>query len=497
MFRSAVTRLLGLQFGDDKLDFLETVLARRAKEAGQDSGSYLRSLEEGPTGKGEAAALAEALTVTETFFLRNGDHFKALVSEALPRRLNASFPRRRLRIVSAACASGEEAYSLAIVLKENFPDFAPGELSITAVDVNPAMLRIAAEGLYSTWSMRETPSAMRDKYFRAAGKNFQLREDILGAVRFEHRNLAEPNSDLWQPSSLDVVFCRNMLMYLSPEAAVALVARIARALAPGGYLFLGHAETLRGLSRDFHLCHTHETFYYRRQDSAEILDLPPPQVPAAVVEPEGPMAWDPSLSWVEAIQRSSQRIADLAGASPARDQAAAVLAGVPGESRNLAPIFELMGRERFTDALESLERLTQGGERDGDVQLLGAVLLANLGRRAEAREACLRLLARDEFNAGAHYVLALCHEHAGDLAAAVDEDRTAVYLDPGFALPLMHLGLLARRAEPWRSRVYLGQALQLLAREDSSRVLLFGGGFSRQGLLQICRNALDSCEVAP
>jgi chemotaxis protein methyltransferase CheR len=496
IFRSAVTRLLGLQFGDEKLEFLDTVLARRAKETGQDSGSYLRGLDQGPAGSGEAAALAEALTVTETFFLRNGDHFKALVSEALPLRLKACFPHRRLRIVSAACASGEEAYSLAIILKENFPDFAPGDLAITAVDVNPAMLRIAAEGLYSTWSMRETSAALRDKYFRPVGKNFQVREDILDAVRFEHRNLVEPNSDLWRTASLDVVFCRNMLMYLSPEAAVALVSRIARALAPGGYLFLGHAETLRGLSRDFHLCHTHETFYYRRQDGAESTDLPAHQAPPALVEAYEPLSWDPSLSWVESIQRSSQRIADLAGASP-RDHAAAALAGVPGESRSLAPILELMGRERFADALESLERMSLGGERDGDVQLLGAVLLANLGRRDEAREACLRLLARDEFNAGAHYVLALCHEHAGDLSAAVEEDRTAVYLDPGFALPLMHLGLLARRAEPWRSRVYLGQALQLLAREDSSRILLFGGGFSRQGLLQICRNALDSCEVAP
>ncbi|HTB22547.1 MAG TPA: protein-glutamate O-methyltransferase CheR [bacterium] len=496
IFRSAVTRLLGLQFGDDKLDFLESVLARRAKEAGQDTGSYLRGLAEGPTGSGEAGALAEALTVTETFFLRNGDHFRALVSEAIPRRLQAGLPSRRLRMVSAACASGEEAYSLAMVLRENFPELAPGDLSITAVDINPAMLRLAAAALYSPWAMRETPPAMRDTYFRAVGKNFQVREDIRDAVRFEHRNLVEPNSDLWQPSSLDVVFCRNMLMYLSPEAAVVLVSRIARALAPGGYLFLGHAETLRGLSRDFHLCHTHETFYYRRQDGADILDLSIPRESPAPAAVEPAAAWLGTLSWMDAIQRSSNRIAELAQAAPPGDSSAPPRTGPAAESRNLAPVLELMGRERFADALESLERITQGGQQDGDALLLGAVLQANLGRLAEAREACQRLLVGDEFNAGAHYVMALCREHAGEVAAAAEEDRTAVYLDPSFALPHLHLGLLARKEEPRRSRVYLEQALQLLAREDSSRVLLFGGGFSRQGLLQICRNALDSCEVA-
>jgi chemotaxis protein methyltransferase CheR len=499
-FRACVARLLGLQFGDDKLDFLGGVLALRAKALGFAAEEYLGRLSLGIVGREEWGALAEALTVTETYFFRNQDHFRALVETALPQRLAVSRQDRPLRIVSAACASGEEPFTLAMILAEAFPGLAPGRCLIMAVDASPAMLKKASEGLYSTWALRETPDAMKEKYFSAEGRLYRLREDIRSAVQFEQRNLAEANPDLWRPGSLDAVFCRNLLMYLEPEAAVALVERMARALAPGGFLFLGYAETLRGLSRDFHLCHTHDTFYYRRLDSEEEADLSRTASIARDVgeAPLAATAWNPGLPWVDTIARASTRIADLDTASalgtprPASAVLPAERAGVSGQA------LDFMRHERFAEALDSLgARPPGGGAEDGDSLLLRAVLLTNLGRLPEARAVCQSLLAADEFNAGAHYVMALCCEHAGDDAAAAEEDRTAVYLDATFSLPCLHLGLLARRmAEGWRTRGYLERALQLLAREDAARILLFGGGFSRDGLVEICRSALHSAQEA-
>jgi chemotaxis protein methyltransferase CheR len=145
-----------------------------------------------------------------------------------------------------------------------------------------------------------------------------------------------------------------------------------------------------------------------------------------------------------------------------------------------------------------MQRLPQESGHDPDVLLLHAALLTHRGRLAEAEEACRRLLDVDELSAGAHYLLALCREGARDRTSAMNHDQVAIYLDPGFAMPHLHLGLLARRAgERAAAQKELGEALLLLQREDVSRVLLFGGGFNREALVALCRTELMGCGGKP
>jgi chemotaxis protein methyltransferase CheR len=154
--------------------------------------------------------------------------------------------------------------------------------------------------------------------------------------------------------------------------------------------------------------------------------------------------------------------------------------------------------EHFTEALDLVQALPPESANDPDVLLLQAVLLAHSGRLAPAEDMCRRLLEIDELNSGAHYVLALCREGARDQSAAASHDQVAVYLDPAFAMPRLHLGLLARRAGDCdAARRELGQALELLQREDASRLLLFGGGFNREALLGLCRAELIACGGKP
>jgi chemotaxis protein methyltransferase CheR len=128
---------------------------------------------------------------------------------------------------------------------------------------------------------------------------------------------------------------------------------------------------------------------------------------------------------------------------------------------------------------------------DPEALLLRAALLTHSGQLDVAERMCAELLELDELNAGAHYLLALCREGAGDRAAAIDHDQVAVYLDPAFAMPRLHMGLLARRAgQRAVARRELGLALPLLQREDAARLLLFGGGFNRDTLAALCRAEL-------
>jgi chemotaxis protein methyltransferase CheR len=486
-FRSAVAVNLGLQFDDGKLEFLTDVLLRRLDATGYDADVYLTRLEANGLG-GEAGALAEELTVGETHFFRNRDQFRAFSEIALPDRTRARTASRQLRLLSAGCASGEEAYSLAIAIREARLD--PScDVSILGVDINPAVLLKASRARYSTWALRETSTDLRDRWFQSDGRSFEVDETVRALVRFEERNLTQDESLHWQPEAYDVIFCRNVLMYFTREAASAVVTRLARSLKPGGYLFLGHAETLRGVSTDFHLRHTHDAFYYQRKDRLEQQRVPasfPAEVAPAVVQ-----AIEGGEAWLDAVRRGAERIEAL---TAARRRVSAAPRPAPRgvtPSWNLDRAFELLRDERFTEALDAMQRFPAESMRDPDALLLHGALLAHRGRLAEAEALCLRLLEIDELSAGAHYLLALCREGASDDPNAAHHDRVASYLDPGFAMPRFHLGLLARRrGDSIAARRELEHALVLLQREDASRVLLFGGGFSRDTLVEICRREL-------
>jgi chemotaxis protein methyltransferase CheR len=488
-FRSAIARRYGLLFDDSKLGYLAEVLARRTNSSGASATTYLERFEACEPWHEELRALAQELTVGETYFFRHFDQFRAFAELAVPDRLSARGGVRRLSILSAGCASGEEPYSLGILLQAKLPGHLC-EASIRAVDVNPAALERARRGRYSAWALRETPADIQRRSFRQEGREFLIDPGIRALVQFEEHNLASDRADLWPESVYDIVFCRNVLMYFSPEQAQAVVARITRALAPGGYLFLGHAETLRGLSLDYHLRHTHQTFYYQRKDVLE------PTRSAVAHTPESPIAeastdvgW--TTTWLETVRRTSERIQALVDdpKNPAEGKLHASDGSTAG--LELGITFELLKQERFSDALESMRELPTQRARDPDALLLRAALLTHSGKLGLAERTCQELLAIDDLNAGAHYLLALCRESEGDRQGAADHHQRATYLDPAFAMPRLHLGLLAQRAGAREAaRRELRHAVSLIQREDASRLLLFGGGFSREALLALCRTEL-------
>jgi len=480
MLREFVAKRLGLRFDDTKLTLLAEVIRRRASEIGSDAGTYVRRLDQD-----EIGALARELTVGETYFFRNREQFHALAEVVLPERIQIRSGRRILRLLSAGCASGEEPYTMAMVVRQLNLD-PSWDVSIRGVDLNPAVLERARRARYTAWSLRETPTEVESAWFRADARELVLDDKIRAMVRFEEKNLASDDPDLWQPEAFDVIFCRNVLMYFTPEAMRAAVARISRALAPGGYLFLGHAETLRGISHEFHLCHTHETFYYQLRDGGERRDAAPASPPLEGRGRDLEVVVAGADSWVEVIQQAADRIRALT--TPA--------AKPPVQpSWDLGTAVDLFRRERFAEALGVIDGLPEDSTHNPDVLLLRAVVLSHGGQLAAAETACARLLAIDELNAGAHYVLALCRESAGDLDGAVDHDQIAAYLDPAFAMPRLHLGLIASRTgERDTARRELAQAIALLDCEDASRLLLFGGGFQRAALIALCRAELGKAE---
>jgi chemotaxis protein methyltransferase CheR len=441
-FREVLARRLGWQFTDRDAGQLGVLLAERAAENGLEPAAYLDRLAGWPSAD-EFTELVERLSITETYFFRHGEQFQALRAEALPSRVAARATQRVLRMLSVGCSSGEEAYTMAIVARQVQPD-PEWIVNVLGVDANPAMLARAEAGRFPEWSLRETPEAVRYRWFRAADGGYRVMDDARRLVQFRRGNVADPGDPLWEPEQFDVIFCRNLLMYLTPAVAASLVERMTGALVPGGYLFLGHTDTLGPAPAGLELLHTDEAFYYRRVAPPAARRTPP--------------------------------------ARPARARKAARLD--PEEARNRALV--LLRDERFAEALAVLGDLPGG--------VLRGVLLCQVGRIAEATEAARRLIAENGLDADAHQLLGLCLEGASAAAEAVGQYGLAAYLDPGFALARLRLGQLARRRGDDRAAAgELERALDLLPAEDEERILLFGGGFGRFALAMLCRTELDAC----
>ncbi len=483
-FRGVITSRLGLYFDDAKLDELGELLdARRSAIGAINVDDYLRRIDDQ-----ELDALATRLTVGETYFFRYREQLDAFRDVALAETLKRT--NGPIRILSAGCATGDEPYSLAMTILDHAPQAAV-RTEIVAFDLNPSSLAKAREGVYAPWALREIADDDRPRHFSKHGTTYRLARDVRDMVRFEQRNLVLEDPAFWRAGAFDIVFCRNVVMYFDVETMRSVIRRIAKATNPRAFLFLGHAETLRGISNDFHLRHSHETFYYERKGEGDhVADRPreprdEPRVTTFVATPTGHVAED--ASWVDVIQRASERVAKLSTAPTAPH-------ATRDEPAERGKILEMVRAERFAEALELL------GTRDEDPEsrLLRAVLLTNRGDLALAESICGDILSSDDLNAGAHYVKALCREHAGDRESAIAHDRMATYLEPTFTMPHIHIGILERRAGRLdRARAEIVRALELIAAEDPSRILLFGGGFSRDALATLCRNELRRCGGTP
>ena len=188
--------------------------------------------------------IAEAMTINETSFFRDGRPFELLRTELLPQLLNARRDTRRLRLWSAACSTGQEAYSLAMLLRENFPIYAGWDIRVEGTDISAEVIERARAALYHRIEInRGLPARFLVKYFNRKGEDWELRPEIKCLCNFREGNLCGPRFPFTRATDrFDVIFLRNVMLYFSPEARKILLANIHRILEPDGVLFLGSSE---------------------------------------------------------------------------------------------------------------------------------------------------------------------------------------------------------------------------------------------------------------
>jgi chemotaxis protein methyltransferase CheR len=245
--RGLVERLSGIHLASDKRELVRGRLRRRLQELGlHDFDEYLRLIAADRSGH-ELETMLDLVATHLTGFFREPEHFECLRRE-LVARSSAGGYSRRVRLWSAGCATGEEAYSLAITLREALPAAEAWDARILATDLAARGLAVARRGIYPADRVAEVPAALRTRYFEPAvvdddGGAFAVRDEARALLAFARLNLVEP----WpMRGPFDAVFCRNVMIYFDRRTQRGLVQRFGEILAHNGLLFLGHSESLTG-----------------------------------------------------------------------------------------------------------------------------------------------------------------------------------------------------------------------------------------------------------
>jgi len=270
--RDLIYQVAGIFHPDNKLRLLLDRCSRRMKEANtQNLREYYECLTTRPTRHAELLALLNEITIGETCFFRNQPQLDALRQIVLPKIIEAKakLPFRRLRIWSAGCSTGEEPYTLRILmLEEAQRRLKDWTVEILATDLNENSLEHAKTGLYNSYSTRNLTPYYRQKYFVPVEDQLQLQPAVRSSVAFTRLNLSDDSRMIFM-KSLDIIFCCNVLIYFDLASKQRVIQHFYNNLLPHGYLFLGHSESLYGVNEDFRLVHLpRSTAYVKGERSA-------------------------------------------------------------------------------------------------------------------------------------------------------------------------------------------------------------------------------------
>jgi len=265
LLRDLINRRFGIHFSDDDLYLVESRLSERLMHLGLVSfDDYFHYLTYHPDGEAETEEAAEILTTNETYFFREEYQLRAFSDEILPELQRKLASRRRLMVWSAGCSSGEEAYTIAMLIRDSGL-FEGWEVRIFGSDISSRMLRRARQAVYNPSAFRTMPPDMVARHFTEHPDGLKVNEDVRALCHFGRLNLLDQERIVFVGRA-DVVFCRNVLIYFDKRSKTNGISVLYDRLNPGGYLLLGHTESLLNLSTAFELVHLREDLVYRRPE---------------------------------------------------------------------------------------------------------------------------------------------------------------------------------------------------------------------------------------
>lgn len=502
-----IEHAMGLYFPPDRFVDLDRKIRAAARElAFLDIEAFANWLLSSPLASDQVRMLAGFLTIGETYFYREPRAWEVLQREILPALLASRVGvNQRLRMWSAACSTGEEAYTMAMVLSQTVPNLQEWRYLIFATDINPNVIHRAKTGIYSSWSFRGVSPEVKSRYFRplAHGQS-ALHPDIKKMVTFAEANLVSPDP-IPNSGLMDIILCRNVLFYFSPERVKRVLERFYETLVDGGWLIVSPVETTYLTDLPFVPVLIDGTTVYRKDVvnprksvvwpvsspfvAPPVLPVSQPvppvgEIPSFFVVPVPPTALNDAPALQEPVALASvSTVVDEEPASTLSPYEQARRSYEQGQYEHVITVLLPLCR-----ALDPAARPTE----DSNLQrTLLARAYANQGQLAEAQTWCEQALRADQFNPSLHYLLATVLLEQERITEATRALQKAVYADPDFVLAHFALGNLLHQQQRYAdAKRYLTSALTILRRTPMEDILPESEGLTAGRLTTLVNSML-------
>jgi len=404
----------GLHFPEERFKDLTRALSSAAKEKGIEIEKYITKLLLGHLTEEDFKVLVACLTIGETYFFRDKKLFDIMRERILPPILNKKrYSNKTLKIWSAGCSSGEEAYSIVILLKELIPDYEAWNIDIIATDINHTFLSKAKKGIYSEWSFRGTDLGFKNRYFLKCEDNgYKIKSNIAKLVKFYNLNLADKayivnNQRL---DSFDIIFCRNVLIYFSLNQGKEIINRFYNTLIDGGWLIVAPTESLFLNKTSFVPINIEDVFLYQKSiEKSGVVNSSKYIVRENIlIDAEEKEHFFKEVKWK--LQEEHSKAINL-------------------------EVLKINSEE------EPIEEQSIEGE---DLEKISRCF-ANDGKLEEAIEVCKRAILMDKINPTYYHLIAKIYQEQGNINEAISCLKKAIFLEPQFIIAYFELGNLNLR----------------------------------------------------
>lgn len=463
LINQRIIELLGLNFPANKSKDLERGMLTAAQEFGIEPNleKILAWISSPHFGNNELKALSSALTVNETYFFREKPALNVLKNIIIPELIaQRKDTTRTIKIWSAGCSSGEEPYTLAILLREYFPQLKDWNVTILATDISPAVLQKALNGDYSEWSFRETDDYLRKKYFKHQGKHWQIIPEIKKMITFSFLNLSKNSypSSLTNTQEMDVVFCRNVMMYFTEEVIKQVSSRFYSALLPGGWFVTSQVELNDEYFGQFARVQVENGIFYRKVPrQAKELKLPLEEYQSTT--PIAERHRKPAVALKTTVLAKSTAPTRRPMQSPVR------------ENPEHTPDY-YFSRRQFQLCIEGCKKAL---EKDaGNIQLKGllAKSLAHTGHLDKAEQLIVELIGARVNDAELYYLYALILNDRNETPLVEEMLNKALYIDSQHLHSNLMMGQLLRaKGNAKGARIHFRVVLSGIEHHDDAFVM--------------------------
>lgn len=485
--KNLIEHQLGWDFGSTRARDFENGLCSMAREMG------IRESPEGLTKwlntikwtAHELDVLTKYLTVGETYFFRENSHLELFINHIIPELiLEKAGKVQTLKIWSAGCCTGEEAYSLAILLNKIVPDLHHWKIVILGTDINRIFLEKAIKGVYSAWSFRETPEAVQQRYFKKTGNNWEVVPEIRQMVSFSLLNLAENSYPSHNSPfhDVDVIFCRNVLMYFTPGQIRTVAHRFFQTLNPKGWLIPSAVELNNEHFHDFATVNALNCIVYRKIPNPFNHSLEKVILAGPKIQPR---------KATHVVSKNLTTSAPLPGYVPKPNENPLSENKILGKTAT-----ELFHSGDYPQCIASVTKLLENGwVTPANVSLI-VKAFANLGNLSEAHKWGLKLLSLNGTDASHYYLMATILMEMNDAASAGEILKRALYFNPHHLLSQYMMGMIAVKFGKGQSgKKHFKNVMEILEPFQDSEVIPEADGLTAGRLREMVRNSMTDFET--